>query len=88
MLPTICPGDLVLLDRDEEKRRRPSLRQVYALSLDEGGTLKRCKLEQDRLLVIPDNPAAGFDPTSVSLKARNILDIIQGQVVWIGRELP
>lgn len=87
MLPTVCPGDLVLVDRDEEKRRRPSLHHIYAVSLDEGGTLKRCKLEGDHLLVIPDNPTAGFDPTTVSLKGRDILQIIQGQVVWVGREL-
>jgi len=87
MLPTIFPGDLVLVDRAEDKRRRPSLRHIYAVSLDEGGTLKRCKLEADHLLIIPDNPTAGFDPTTVSLKGRNVLHLIQGQVVWIGREL-
>jgi len=45
------------------------------------------RLEADHLLIIPDNPTAGFDPTTVSLKGRNVLHLIQGQVVWIGREL-
>lgn len=88
MLPTIQPNDLLLIDQSEQRRRRPEFSRIYALSLDEGGTIKRCEIVENELVIVPENmQQRGFTPRTVSMEDRNILDIIRGEVVWIGREL-
>lgn len=88
MLPVIQPNDLLLIDQDEEKRRKPLFSKIYALSLDEGGTIKHCEVVERELVVVPQNmQQRGFTPRTVSLEERNILDVVRGEVVWIGREL-
>jgi hypothetical protein len=40
------------------------------------------------LVIVPENmQQRGFSPRTISLEERNILDIVRGVVVWIGREL-
>ena len=88
MLPTIQPNDLLLLDQSAERRRHPRMTGIYALSLEEGGTVKRCEIVGRELVVVPENmQQRGFSPQTISLEDRDILEIIKGQVVWIGREL-
>ncbi len=88
MLPTIQPSDLLLLDQSEERRRHPTMTRIYAVSLEEGGTVKRCEVVGKELVVMPENMQQhGFSPRTVSLADHDILEIIRGEVVWIGREL-
>lgn len=88
MLPSIQPNDLVLIDQNEDKRKVPQFSRVYALSLEEGGTLKHCEVVEGALVIVPENmQQRGFSPRTMSLHDRNILDIVRGEVVWIGREL-
>jgi transcriptional regulator with XRE-family HTH domain len=88
MLPSIQPNDLLLIDQNEEKRRQPVFSRVYALSLEEGGTLKHCEVVNGELVIVPENmQQRGFAPRTVSLEERNILDVVRGVVVWIGREM-
>ena len=88
MLPTIQPSDLLLLDQSPERRQRPRLNRIYALSLPEGGTVKRCHIVGREMLIIPENmQQRGFAPQTISLEDRNILEVVRGEVVWIGREL-
>ncbi len=88
MLPTIQPNDLLLIDQSEQRRRRPEFSRIYALSLDEGGTIKRCEIVENELVIVPENmQQRGFTPRTIPLEDHNILDIIRGEVVWIGREL-
>jgi transcriptional regulator with XRE-family HTH domain len=88
MLPTIQPNDLLLIDQSEEKRRQPVFGKIYALNLDEGGTTKHCEVVNGELVIVPENmQQRGFSPRTISLEERNILDIVRGVVVWIGREL-
>lgn len=88
MLSTIQPNDLLLLDQAPERRRTPRFTRIYALSLEEGGTVKRCEIVGRQLIIVPENmQQRGFLPQTVSVEERNILDVIKGEVVWIGREL-
>ena len=88
MLPTIQPNDLLLIDQSEEKRRRPEFGKAYALSLEEGGTVKRCEVVDRELVIVPENmQQRGFTLKTVNLEEKNILDIIRGEIVWLGREL-
>jgi hypothetical protein len=44
-------------------------------------------VERD-LVIVPQNmQQRGFTPQTISLEDQNILDVIRGEVVWIGREL-
>ena len=88
MLPTIQPNDLLLLDQSPERRRRPKMTRIYAVSLEEGGTVKRCEVVGKELVVMPENmQERGFSPRTIALSDRDILEIVRGEVVWIGREL-
>jgi len=88
MLPTIQPNDLLLLDQSPERRRHPKMTRIYAVSLEEGGTVKRCEVVGRELVVMPENmQQRGFSPRTIPLADHDILDIIRGEVVWIGREL-
>ncbi len=88
MLPTIQPNDLLLLDQSAERRRNPRMTGIYALSLEDGGTVKRCEIVGSELVVMPENMQnRGFSPRTISLVDRDILEIVKGEVVWIGREL-
>jgi hypothetical protein len=49
---------------------------------------KRCEVVGRELVVMPENmQQRGFSPTTIPLADRDILEIIRGEVVWIGREL-
>ncbi len=88
MLPTIQPGDLLLLDQSPERRQQPKFSRIYALSLAEGGTLKRCEVVERELVIVPENmQQKGLTPQRLSLEDKNVLDVVKGEVVWIGREL-
>jgi len=88
MLPTIQPNDLLLLDQSPDRRARPKMTRIYAVSLEEGGTVKRCEVVGRELVVMPENmQQRGFSPRTIPLADRDILEIIRGEVVWIGREL-
>ncbi len=88
MLPSVQPNDLLLIDQEEEKRRKPLFTRIYALALEEGGTIKRCEVVEGELVIVPENmQQRSFSPRTVGLEDRNILDMVKGEVVWIGREL-
>ncbi len=88
MWPLIWPRDLLLLDRSPRERRQPMFEGVYALSWAKKGHLTRCRRVGQALVVMVDD-AADPPPISkpISLENRNILDIVQGKVVWLEREL-
>jgi len=88
MAPLIGPGDLVLIDRAEGARRRPTFAGIWALCLDGQGALCRCQRVGGALVLVSDNPRSLVSlPDHLALARRNILDIVRGRVVWVGREL-
>ncbi|MEX2300977.1 MAG: S24 family peptidase [Bryobacterales bacterium] len=88
MSPFLEPGDWVLLDRSPAARRRPHFEYAYALSWNGEGFVRRCRVVRGALVVVPDNPSQGGRiPTQIALAGQEILDLVQGRIVWIGREL-
>ena len=93
MLPTLEPGDVVVIDQNPDRRRSPKAGHIYAVNFgpltgDDGGAVKRIDLSGSTLIVSSDNtdkrayPTQGFDMTDV-----NLLDALVGEVVWTGRYL-
>ena len=93
MLPTLEPGDVIVIDQNLDRRRSPKGGHIYAVNFgaltgDNGGAVKRIDLSGSTLIVSSDNtdkrayPTQGFDITDV-----NLLDAIKGEVVWTGRYL-
>jgi len=93
MLPTIQPGDVVLLDQRLDRRASPTSGQVYAVNLaaligDPGGTVKRIEIADRHLVVLADNPDKTKYPTRVfTLEGLELPKVLIGKVVWIGRNL-
>ncbi len=84
MEPTILPGDLLLIDRRPVENLKKN--RIYAVNVpEEGGTIKRCHKDEDKVLLIPDNP--DYSNHIINVADRNISELIVGTVVWIGREL-
>ena len=80
MLPTLMPGDVVLIDTTQNRLSMSD--RVYAVALHGAAAIKRLRLEKDRkVLVVSDNP-------SVENYAIDEADVtIHGRVIWFSREL-
>lgn len=88
MIPAIQPLDLVLLDTHPAKRRAPRLDRIYAVALEGGSGLRHCGLTGSSVVLVGENPRGGETrPTEISLENVDILSVVRGEVVWIGREL-
>lgn len=86
MVPTVLPGDVVVIDRDEQKRLRPVNDSIYALNLDGGGTLKRVEIVHDVLVISSDNQDKNAYPSITrDLTDIDLLKVIIGEVVWQAR---
>lgn len=93
MYPTILPGDVVLLDRREERRRNPVAGGIYAINFaplngTDGGAIKRIELDPPYLIVSSENPDKTNDAyrtKAFDVTDKDLCQIIQGEVVWFGR---
>lgn len=88
MQPMLEPGDWVLLDRSPAVRRRPRFEHVYALSWKAAGFVARCRVVSGALVLVGDNPVqSGEVPSQIPLAEHDILEVVQGKIAWVGREL-
>ena len=88
MIPSIQPLDLVLLNADPAKRRAPQMDRIYAVSLEGGTGLRHCGLAGNSLVLVADNPRSREGRArEIPLEGMDILSIVRGEVVWVGREL-
>ena len=93
MTPTIEPGDVVLIDQNVSRRRRPRAGDIYvihfpALADSDGSGLRRVKLSGRTLILSADNPdKSGYPIHTFEIKAATLPDVLVGQVVWVGRSL-
>ena len=89
MLPVIADKDLLLCDRDVNKRMRPDPKRMYLVNHPDGEEaaikVKKLSFSRRTLTLIPLNPA--FPPDAIDVTDKSILDIVLGEIVWIGREL-
>ena len=82
MFPTIRPGDIVAIDRDEinpAKYKRP---RIFLIRTEDGLTIKRASLSGDKLILTADNPEAGWTPMIIDLEGRELSEVVIGRVFW------
>ena len=88
MWPALWPNDLVLLDCSPIERRRPTFEHVYALSWQGEGWIGRCRVVGGALVVVVDNTRQAHSLHGpVPLERKEVLDIVRGKIVWVGRDL-
>lgn len=89
MWPDILPDDLIAMDQADSKRTRLDPKLMYVLNLDGGGTIKHVELVDKQLVISARNPDRGRYPTRLVRVDgdQSLLDIVKGEVVWIGRYL-
>jgi hypothetical protein len=94
MRPTVWPGDIVLLDRSPQERRRPTIDSVYAVCWKNRGWIGRCRRVSRALVIVVDNARevnhareAVSPASTISLAHRDVLDVVRGKIVWLGRDL-
>ena len=91
MKPTIEPDDVVLIDQNVTRRRRPAAGRIFAinegpLTGTDGGSLARVDLSGHTLILSSDNPDKSAYPTrTFDTKALSLTDVLVGAVVWIAR---
>ena len=93
MKPTVEPGDVVLIDQNVTRRRRPAAGHIFAINEGpltgrDGGSLARVDLSGHTLILSADHPDKAAHPTrTFEVKAATLPDILVGEVVWVGRRL-
>lgn len=89
MLPTISPGNVVLLDCAEERRVDPKPDRIYAVNVDDGATLKRVIRVPGYLALVADNPDKERYPTQkIEISDDDtVMNFLIGEVIWWGELL-
>ena len=91
MAPTIQSGDVVLIDQNITRRRKPRPGHVYAVNYDpligrDGGVLHRVELSGRTLVLSSDHSDKAAYPTrTFDITASMLPDVLLGEVVWVGR---
>ena len=93
MFPTLSPGDLILFNRDPEKRKAPDPNKIYLANLSPGEeepnlTIKRVGFSKENwsLTLFPDNRQYPIETFAMNSK-KSILDYILASAVWVGKIL-
>ncbi len=76
-------GDLVLLDRGEDGRHRPSPDGLYAVRIDGRGMIRRVGISRGGLDLFDMLGNRHF----ISVEEENILNIVRARIVWLGRKM-
>ena len=86
MAPTICPGDIVIIDLDDPGTDKAAFRNggIYAVRDGKGGTaIKRVYRASKSLLIGSDNPKVAPEAAWTS----DLFDLLIGRVVWQWKNL-
>ncbi|MBR9765430.1 MAG: helix-turn-helix transcriptional regulator [Rhodobacteraceae bacterium] len=87
MMPTICPGDMVLIDTSKREipQRPPNYKSkkspIYAFTTEDGARVKRLAQLNDVIILVSDNP--DISPEFLSKDRWSEVNVI-GKVVWWG----
>ncbi len=88
MWPALWPNDLVLIDRAPAGRRAPRFEQIYVISWRGRGWIGRCRRVGRVLVVVVDNlREVSRTLPQIPLTGQNILNIVKGTIVWLGRDV-
>jgi hypothetical protein len=88
MAPRFQEGDLALLERAEHARLHPEPKSSYIVDTGEGTAVRYIRSGGRSLYLLTEDSMK--DPRRwdyLSLAGRNILDVVRGRIVWIGRAL-
>ncbi len=88
MIPTIYPGEVVLVDTWEHDRVYVRNGKIYMIRMPDGGiTLKRVVLsEKGKIVCISDNP--NYEPFEFTIEeGKTLLWYLLGRIRWVGREI-
>lgn len=77
-------GDLLLVERDEARRSRPRWERLYLLQTGRDTLVRRCQTVGGDLVILS---ADGAPPRTLSIRNRPILEVVVGEVLWVGRTL-
>lgn len=88
MIPTILPGNMLLVDRGPggEGLQTVENGKIYLLQIDGGLTVKRCYLAGEHLVATPDNRTPEHDPVVLELRGRRLQEIVKGRVIWVANQ--
>lgn len=81
MLPTIRPGDIVIVDPEERPPQQPlDKKAIYAVRLDEHGNaaIKRVREIEDVWILLSDN----LDCNPIMVKKADVPNLVIGKVIW------
>ncbi len=87
MMPTICPGDMVLIDTSKREIPQRPLNYksrkspIYAFTTDDGARVKRIAQLEDAIILVSDNP--DVPPEFIKRERWSEVNVI-GKVVWWG----
>jgi len=88
MEPELVEKDVVLVDRSPDVRRSPDERSLYLAVFSGSGLVRYIRRRGDALCMATcrtrDHPELW---QSTSLERRDILEVIRGRIVWIGRQM-
>ena len=93
MQPTIEPNDVVVINQNLIRRRRPPAGRIFAvnegpLTGKEGGSLARVELSKRTLILSTDHSDKTRYPTrTFEVTASTLPEVLVGEVVWVGRSL-
>ena len=93
MMPTIEANDVVLIDQNITRRRRPRAGGIYVINTApltgaDGGALHRVDVSGHTLILNSDHPDKAAYPTrTFDIAAATLPDALAGEVVWVGRTL-
>jgi hypothetical protein len=89
VLPSmVAANDFILLDRNPELRSRPQGNSCWVVAEPSGLRIRYVKLDGTKVYLA--NQATVGNPSqweSISLRGRNITDIVKARIVWIWREI-
>jgi hypothetical protein len=88
MAPRFIDNDVVLLDRMEQGRVYPHPRSAYVVEIPTGTVVRYIRYGGRSLYLLTEDSAG--EPRNwdyLSLAGRNMLEIIRGRIVWMGRKI-
>ena len=93
MAPTIQSRDVVLIDQNITRRRKPRAGHIFAINYGPltgtgGGGLRRVELSGRTLILSSDHPDKSAYPTrTFAITVTKLPEVLAGEAVWVGRPL-
>lgn len=88
MAPRFQEGDLILLERSEHARLNPDPESAYVVDTAEGTAVRYIRYGGRSVYLLTEKSRRDqHEWEYLPLSGRNILEVVRGRVVWIGRRM-